>query len=280
MQTLDPRSAAEESDTIVLAYPVSQRDVRGLFIARGDRPEPLRLAEMETTLKTLQVLKGQPLPSEIRFRYYDARGYAQVGPPQGPSGHLKSRGIFFLRRQADGSFRSVVDVYRPDIQTPWILGSAEPEACASVSDCIARLLLTYHESDDARAFSRSLLENVATARQLTGFFKTFDLLGDLAENAAHPDPVRHGACVELSKWYALERPSACSPLVAGTEAEKDFLATRAKLRDALRKGGLPWVEHRIGINNAGDVRRYVELLTKSTDDQTRALGRSLAEELH
>ena len=147
-KTLDPRNAVQEADSIVFAYPVSQRDVREVFVPFEGRPEPMRLEETETTLKTLLVLKGAPLPAQIRFRYYDTRGYVQVGPPQGPSGHMGSRGIFFLKQQADGSFRSAVDVYRPDIPTPWILGSREAEPCASSSDCVAKFLLTYHESDD------------------------------------------------------------------------------------------------------------------------------------
>jgi hypothetical protein len=113
MKTLDPKGAVQEADTIVLAYPVSQRDIRGLLVPSPDRP-PLKLEETETTLQTLQVLRGAALPAQIRFRYYDARGYAQIGPPQGPSGGVGSRGIFFLLKgQSEGIYRSVVDVYRP-----------------------------------------------------------------------------------------------------------------------------------------------------------------------
>jgi hypothetical protein len=121
MKTIDPGDEVRDSDTIVLAAPISQRDIRALSVVADGRDEPLRLAETETTLKVFRVLKGRVESQEIRFYYYDARGYPLIGAPRGASGGTGSKGVFFLRKQPEGIYRSTVDVYRPDISTPWML---------------------------------------------------------------------------------------------------------------------------------------------------------------
>jgi hypothetical protein len=272
---LDIRTAAQESDLVVLAYPVSQRDLRRLAAPVANQPESLRLAETETTLRVLRVLKGPRLPSEIRFHYYDARGYTQVGPPQGPSGHMGSRGIFFLNIRSDGSFRSAVDVYRPDIPMPWLMGTGESEVCAEVAGCIAGLLLRFREADNAESFASRLVVNVSIARQLTGVFGTFDLLNALAGMQVLPDVVRRGVCTEMASWYPLEMPSRCRTVIVGTPAEKRYLVQLAKLREALRSGGVRWIHDQIATNDADDEERYLNLLSSSADEQVRELANDL-----
>jgi hypothetical protein len=277
-KTLDPATAVEKADSIVLASPARHREITSVNAQMADRPEPLTLLQLETDLNVEAVLKGASLPrGKIRFRHYSASGFKiLMGPPGGPSGPIGSVGIFFLRQKSDGTFRSIVDVYRPDIPMPWLVSVPGVGPCATPSICIANLLLTYHDSDDERSFSAHLLENVAMTRQLTGFFSTFDLLNGLANNQSHPEAVRRAACVELSKWYALELPSPCGFLIAGTQANDDYLARDARLRQALRKGGVTWIQHQIGAENVGDVKRDIELLMKSPDEEVRALARSLA----
>jgi hypothetical protein len=278
-KTIDPKSAVAESDTIVLAYPVSQRDIRQFLVPSESGSEKQKLAETETTLRVLQILKGTSLPSEIRFRYYDARSYIQIGPPQGPSGHMNSRGIFFLKQHSEAFFRTAVDVYRPDIATPWLQGLSGVEACDQAAACIAKILLTYHPSDDARSFSASLLEGVAISRQLTGFLSTYDLLNGLASDVTHPAAVRQAACRELSKWYALELPAGCSIVIAGTPAAQDYSSLVTKLQDGLRKGGMPWIQHRIGTDDTGEVKRYLELLKSDGDADVRASVQKLLDQI-
>jgi hypothetical protein len=188
VQTLDPSAAVKESDSIVLARPLSHRDIRELSMPRQHGLPPLRLEETETTLRVLRVIKGPVLPAEIGFHFYDARGYAAFGAPAGPSGPLGSSSIFFLKQQRNGFFRAVVDVHRPDIATPWLSGPVDSEPCASPPKCIAELLLSYRGSDDPRVFSGFLLENVAISERLAGFFATFDLLNRLAADPAHQMP--------------------------------------------------------------------------------------------
>jgi hypothetical protein len=276
-QTLDAKEAIPEADTIVLASVINERDIRRVLFPVQDKPKPVKLRETQTTLRTLQVLKGPALPPEIRFRYYDAPGYILVGPPQGPSGGVGSRGIFFLKGRPEGIYRPVVDIYRPDIATPWLAGSPDPEPCSKApSDCIAELLLTYHKSDDDRSFSAHLPMNVAISRRLTGFFKTYELLDGLAGNEAHPDSVRREACVEMSGWYPLEVSSLCSSLLAGTAAAEKYPAVAAREREGLKKRGLVWVQQEIGTTNEDEVKRYLELLMKVPDEETRKIARGLS----
>src|ERR1022692_3539506 len=63
-KTIDPKSAVEESDTIVLACPVSQRDIRQFLFPSESGSEKLKLAETETTLRVLLALKGPALPRQ------------------------------------------------------------------------------------------------------------------------------------------------------------------------------------------------------------------------
>lgn len=276
-QTLNPKLAVQEADLIVLAYPVSRRDVghQRSIPRQGEDVSlpPLRIMETETTLAVMQVFKGAQKPQELRFRHYDARDYSFItGPPKGASGPMGSRGIFFLRRQPDGIFRSFVDIFRPDIPTPWIFRQPESEPCAP-PDCVAKFLLTYHPSDDAQSFSSQLLKNVAISEQVTGFLNTFELLSALTART-NPNVVTQQACLEMSKWYALEFPSVCNNMVVAN-ARQDALAQADRLRKALQEGGLSWVQRHIGTMAESQVTQYLRLLTTSSNQETRALAERL-----
>ncbi len=198
-KTLDHRRAAQTADTIVLAYPVNRKVIRELSISQVNA-EPLPLLETETTLVVLSVFKGPALPKEIRFRHYqeDHRYRGLVGMPQGPSGKIGDRGIFFLRRQSTGIFRSAVDVYRPDIRTPWIREASDAAECTNApAECISKFLLTFRPSYDQASFLAELGLNSRMSLLLVGSMNTFDLLNKLTEEA-DPDDIKRGACGELS----------------------------------------------------------------------------------
>ena len=196
-----------------------------------------------------------------------------MGPPQGPTGHMGSRGIFFLKQQPTGIFRSLVDYYRPDISTPWITGS-DSLTCTRAADCIARTLLTFHKNNDVRSFAASLLESTAQSRQLVGFWNTLQLLTELAQGA-YPTEIRHEACVELSKWYALGFPASCRSLIAGTPVEEEHVVRVARLRSKMREGGLSWLHDQIQPQDEVETTRYLEFLAASSDGETRKLAEDL-----
>jgi hypothetical protein len=279
VKTLDPLSATKEADSIALARVLSHRNIRKVTIHREGALDPARFEETETTLRVLRILKGPPLQSEIQYLFYDAQGYAQFGPPRGPSGPVGSSGIFFLRRQQDGNFRSIVDVHRPDIATPWLVGPIEPRSCASPTECVVEVLLSYRPSDDAEVFSERLLEDVAISERAAGFFTTFELLNRLVTNDQHPYVVRERACLELAKWYALEFPQACESLIAGTPNAVESGRVAANLRDSLRKGGVAWARRHIGSDDERELRRYLGLLVESANNETRELAEELRRKL-
>jgi len=98
VETLDAPIAVSTCDSIVLAAPMYRRDIREFATPWKGEAEAKRLADVETTLKVLQVLKGPPIPPVIRFTFYDGRGYTFViGMPKGPSVPIGTPGIFFLR---------------------------------------------------------------------------------------------------------------------------------------------------------------------------------------
>src|SRR5258708_37223812 len=132
-----------------MAERVERKEGRKVWGSRVD-DGPLKLIETETTLVVLCVFKGQAPLKQIRFRHYqrNLENDVLIGPPQGPSGHMGVRGIFFLRRQATGMFHSVVDIYRPDIITPWILDASDAGSCNIPSECISRFLLTFRPNYD------------------------------------------------------------------------------------------------------------------------------------
>jgi hypothetical protein len=183
-ETLDARSAVRTADSIVLAYPVNRKVVRKLSVIQSVTPfgtqvddDPLPLLETEITLVVLSVFKGPPLAKEIRFRSYqeDHTYRVLIGPPQGPSGKMGDRGIFFLRRQPSGMFRSVVDVYRPDISTPWIPGTSEAGPCRNEpAQCISSFLLTFRPSYRQDSFLAELRLNARISLRLAGLAPSFD----------------------------------------------------------------------------------------------------------
>jgi len=260
---------------IVLGYEVAQRDIRAFSVGLEDVPFPLRVVETEVVVHPVKVFKGAPLSSEIKFRFVDGRSPGIIGPPQGPSGGPGFRGIFFLRRESQGSLRSVVDYYRPDIETPWLEEPAFDGPCGSTADCIANFLLTFDASHKARSFAGHLPVNTAKSMQLTGFLNTLGLLSALVGDV-NPPVIRHAACAELIGWYALEAPAACGSPFQGESTGFDQQARVASLRKALSEGGIAWVAHRIGTSDRGEVARYLELLKRSPHPDTRVLAENLA----
>jgi hypothetical protein len=277
VEILNPKREIKQSDIIVLAYPIAQQDIRAVLISVPGRVEPSRVEETIVTLLILGVLKGSVPSPELRFRYYDARSYAQIGAPQGPTGGIGSRGVFFLREGSQGIYRSAVDIYRPDIPTPWLRETPKAEPCAAPSDCVARLLLSLRPSDNSSSFAAHLSESVAASRLFAGVLETFEMLSELTADR-YPEAVRRSACIELSGWYALELPSVCKPLVVGTP-QQDYEVGADQLREQLKEGGFDWIRRRIGSDDSRDVMRYLGLLLESPDEQTRAVAQSLADKL-
>jgi hypothetical protein len=274
-ETLDARSTVLTADSIVLGYPVNRKVIRELFLTQVDA-EPLPYLETETTLVVLGVFKGPPLPKEIRFRHYDEdhRYVGVIGPPQGPSGRMGDRGIFFLRRQSTSMFRSIVDVFRPDISTPWIGGTADAGPCANApAECISTFLLTFRPGYDQKRFISELRLNVRISWRLVAPMDLFELLNKLAEEA-DPDDVKRGACRELSEWYDVF-PQRCRLLMAGSPAEQVYLNRAILLREHLRHGGTAWVLARLHTKDEGEALRYLQYLSQSSDAETRRITRSL-----
>jgi hypothetical protein len=274
MKTLDMTTAVKEADSIVLAYPLTRRELGHVSVYLDQRVEPLHLLETDTTLKVMRVFKGPVLPEEIHVRHYEGYGYILTGPPQGPSGKMGSKGVFFLRQRPGASFRSVVDYYRPDISTPWITGSADRPPCASEAACIAQLLFSLHPKDDAQLFSKALGENIALSRQLAGILGTFRLLEGLTARSSSEN-LRRVACEQESKWYALEISAACRSLLAGTAAEQEYSNRSQRLQQKLGQGGLDWVRERIQAKNEMETAEYLQLLANGTNSETRRVAAGL-----
>jgi hypothetical protein len=275
IQTLEPRADTELSELIVFGYPVSRTEVRGLSLRQPGTSEPIRLTEIETTIHPLRIIKGAPISTDVRYRFYDIQGEITIGPPKGPSGNINARGLFFLRRGSDSVFRAAVDVFRPDIPTPWLFDLPPGDSCTEPTACVAALLLTYHQGDDSAAFAARLLVNVAISRTLVGFVDTFELLNRLANTISYPIVVNRSACLEILKWYELETPSVCHSLIGDVLEEQQQTRRSAKLKDDFRGGGILWVERRIGSNEARVVDRYLKLLSGSGDPEVRAEAQRL-----
>ncbi len=273
-ETLDVRSAVQTADSIVLAYPVERKEVRKLSASRVD-DGPLKLIETETTLVVLCVFKGQAPLKQIRFRHYqrNLENDVLIGPPQGPSGNVGVRGIFFLRRQATGMFRSVVDIYRPDIVTPWILDACDAGSCSRPSECISRFLLTFRPNYNRDVFLAQLRHNVRFSLLLVGPMDVFELLNKLSAQAG-PRDVKERACRELSQRYKVFQPP-CQRLMAGSPAEEEYRNTVAGFRERLRRQGLIWAQAQLETKDESEVRRYLEVLSRSSDSETRKIAESL-----
>ena len=274
IETIDPKTIIRDSDTIVLGVPLSQHDVKDIFVNVEGRL-PVRLVETETVLKTLLVIKGAELPSTIRFRFFDGRAWMIMGPPQGPSGGIGARGIFFLRRQADGTFRSSVDFYRPDIPTSWLTDASEIRSFSDPAESISDILLTFRKSDDARRFAARLGENVSMVRGFTSFLATFDLLRHLVSANYDNTIVSHGACVQLAEWYPLQLPKSCLPIIAGTQVASDRLESVRRSQQALRAGGVEWIHSLIGTDDPVATLRYLGGLSNAPEEETRIIARDL-----
>jgi hypothetical protein len=57
--------------------------------------------------------------------------------------------------------------------------------------------------------------------------------------------------------------------------DRNILLWRLKEREGLKKGGLVWVQHRVGTANKDEVKRYLELLMKVPDEETRRVAKGL-----
>jgi hypothetical protein len=273
MRAFDPVRATAEADIIVLAEPLKKHDLR-LVVASFDGRPDVRVVEVEVLLKVHRILKGAIPPQEIRYRFYDARGYAHFGPPSGPSGPIGSKGIFFLRRDGE-QIRAFVDVYRPDISTPWTKAAALAGPCVSAPNCIAQTLLGYDNSADPAEFSAALIENVAISRQLVGFLGTFALLGDLVKSD-QPQRVRTAACDELQKWYVLEFPKTCR---VPSDSANRISERVARLREELLSGRTQWIARRVGNGSQEAAQDYLRSLTDSHDQDTRLIARRMLKKL-
>jgi len=273
-RVLNVKEAVTCADAIVLAYPVTRSDL-GTFVARGlGSPASLRVVEVQTELRTIRTLKGQQLPIELTYEFYEVRNSVLIGPPQGPSGPMGSPGIFFLRKRGADFFRSFVDVYRTDIATPWVSQGSTPGSDGDTADCVADILLSPRGSDDLRSFGASLEVNTSIARQLVGYVTTYTLLRALEADTTHPAFLRRRACDILADAYPLEMPSSCAPVI-GQESCR-LAADRAQnQKEQLRAHALEWVQDRIGTRSRGELYRYCHLLMQSTDIDTRTLGQVL-----
>jgi hypothetical protein len=268
IKTLNPREAIEEADVILIAVPLSSKDLRRVQAYRDAGGDPIALVEVETTIRVLQVIKGPSGFRELSFRFYDSREYAQIGPPRGPSGDSNSASMFFLNQDTRG-FRALVDVFRPDIPVDWLNGKAALDECGTPSQCVGRLLLTYRESDDAARFAARLADNMAIVRQVNGYVQPLELLQEVIRNAS-PPPLRHSACVEMLRWYAMEASSAC--LEGENPATTPVLQRRAILLDQLKRGGLAWIRNRIDTHDDNELKRYFEILKSSDDPELRRIA--------
>jgi hypothetical protein len=274
-QTLDYRRATESADSmtadiIVLAYPVVRKIIREVAITTISDAPPSSFQETETTLAVLSVFKGADLPNQIRFRQYQ-EDHRYRGLPQGPSGKMGDRGIFFLRRQSTGMFRSVVDVYRADIPTPWIREASDEGACTNaLAECISRFLLTFKPGYNQSSFLAELSHNVRVSLLLIGYLNTFDLLNKLVDEA-DSDEVEQGACIQLSESYALF-PARCRVLMTGVPKYRD---STVHFREGLRQGGMAWVQERLHTKDPAETLRYLQLLSRSSDDETRRMAKRL-----
>jgi hypothetical protein len=272
--TLDPKADVQEADMVVLGYPTQRREIRRFPVRQENRDRPqLQLVETETTLIVLRTFKGSVAGQTLHFRHYDyVPLFFIIGPPQGPSGNIGSKGIFFLRKTSSGAFRSVVDVYRPDIPTPWIDGTSDVGSCTDASECISRFLLTFRPSYDQKRFLAELRLNARISLLLIGSMNAFALLNKLAEEA-DPDDVKRGACRELSEWYDVF-PPRCRTLMAGLPAEKGYPDRTVQLREGLRRG-MAWVLVRLRTKDESEALRYLQFLSRSSDDETRRIAMNL-----
>ena len=273
MKTLDPSTAVQEADVIVLAYPVARKDLRHVFVPLDHRVEPMDLLETETTLKVMRVYKGKVLAKEIRFRHYEGYSFILMGPPQGPSGKMGSKGVFFLRQKPNGTYRSLVDYYRPDFPTRWIIEPVDELPCTPDSACIARLLFSVHPQDDVQVFSGEIGSNVANSQLLVGILETFRLLDSLAARSS--EVVRRLACEEEYRRYVLEMSTTCRSEIASTDAERDYLTRSQRLQEHLRQGGLTWVRERIQTNSEAEIKEYLQILIDGPNSETRKLATGL-----
>ena len=269
--TIDPQVAASKADLIVLAYPVDQKDIRHFTTADEPQHRGMQVREVETNLRVIHVFKGPGGTSNVRFVHYQEDAAVLMGPPQGPSGGIGARGIFFLRARPGRGLRSFVDVYRPDIPTPWVRDSIVLQACGSPAACIAELLMSVSPTENEQSFAASLRLNMAIVRELVGYVRTLNLLRQLLR-AEQATAIQPQACTVMSEWFALELTKSCYALLSPTEAGKAYDDRLRLNQKALRQKGISWLEERVHPNDDKEFLAYLESLSASADEFTVALA--------
>ena len=270
-ETIDPLQAAFMADVIVLAYPVSERGI-GDFIAVDEQHcRKIHIREVETTLRVIHVLKGLHDKSDVRFNHYQEEAPVLIGPPQGPSEGIGVRAVFFLRKQSGPVFRSLVDIYRPDIRTSWVRDDVVLGACADPALCIAELLMMLSPGDNEQSFAASIGDNIAVVRELVGYKRALDLVRQLLRSSPTA-PIQSAACIAMSGWFALELTRSCSLVLSGTPAGTAYTDRLRKNEIQLRKRGLSWVEERVRPNDDEEFLAYLDSLSDSADESIVAFA--------
>lgn len=269
--TIDPQVAASRADVIVLAYPVDQRIIRDFTAADEQHRRKVHISEVETRLRVVHLIKGLGGRSDVQFDHYQEQAPVLIGPPQGPSGGIGARGIFFLRRQSGPVFRSLVDVSRPDIRTPWVRDSVVLPACASPAECIAELLMALSPGDNEESFAASLRDNMAIVRELVGYTRTLGLVEQLLRSSP-PAPIPLQGCIVMSEWFPLELTRACISVISGTPAGRAYTDRLHRNEMELRQKGLSWLEGRVHPNDDEEFLAYLESLSDSADESAAAFA--------
>lgn len=196
---LDVGKDFRRADLVLLARPITVREIRILPVDK--------LAEIEVTLRVMKVVKGSNTADLVQFTFYSPHGEAQIGPPQGAVEGVGISGIFFLRRTGEGSLRSAVDVFRPEISTRWIRAEKPSFKCLGEIECVLQVLLSWQDDDDARSFVAALPRNVAWARLISPQ-GTLSSLKQLTNTGSAVDIAR-AACREIAGWFPSELPERC-----------------------------------------------------------------------
>jgi len=273
IQQLDVGQAISDSDAIVLAVPTLIVHKRKFTLPQSEDRRPLEMEEVEVSLSGIVPIKGSAIGDQVKFVYYNGTGSA-IGPPQGPAGALAKFAIFFLRRRADGTFRSVVDYYRPDIPTPWLRSPPKIDEQTSIADRVAGILLRVRSEDSVEVSAKCLLIDVAIVKAFYGFLNTLELLTRL-ESETSLSLVRARACAEIEGWYSFELPETCiGQLSAKQQSDRKQYVDR--MRTELETGRVRWIEERIGSTDRSDIQRYLRLLVdRSPEAATRKMAARL-----
>ena len=179
------------------------RQVDGKDIDPGDTGRPAIENPMRpwtVDIEIIQVLKGSVSAKELQYLHYSRYSPIIAGPPQGASGEIGTRALFFLKEKVGGGFRSCVDSYRPDISVQRDLPSnhlCRPNR--SLRMCLAEFTYT------SRSFEKSDL------MVDTGNIQLQSLLGrvgmyDYLEHLSREGPDRVASELRFCKFTAAHSP--------------------------------------------------------------------------